>query len=67
MGYPVINVEKIKDQLFRLTQTRFLADPSKVGQGKPSPYGYKWDVFVTYRTSDNSNLTESKWMTTQDR
>ena len=67
MGYPVINVEKVKDRLFRLTQTRFLADPSKQGQGEQSPFEYKWDVFLTYRTSDNPDLVDSKWMMTQDR
>ena len=45
MGYPVINVEKVKERLYRLTQTRFLADPKKAAEGESSPYNYTVSQF----------------------
>ena len=67
MGFPVVTVEQVKEGVFRLRQSRFLLDPSKQGQGDPSPLGsYKWDIFVTYKTSDRPDQVENKWMRTTD-
>ena len=66
MGYPVLTVEKVKDRLYRLTQSRFLANPSKLGQGETSPFGYKWDIYVTYRQSTSPDTVESQWMKMED-
>ena len=66
MGYPVLTVEKVKDRLYRLTQSRFLADPSKLGQGETSPFDYKWDIYVTYRQSTSPDTVESQWMKMED-
>jgi len=66
MGFPLITVEKLKDRVYRLRQSRFLLDPSKAGQGEPSPFDYKWDVFVTYRKSDAPQVVEEVWMHTTD-
>jgi glutamyl aminopeptidase len=38
-GYPVVNVKKVDDTTYRLTQKRFLTDPNNEGRDpEPSPY-----------------------------
>ena len=60
MGYPVINVKKMSDNKYKITQERFLKDRN-ARDTSVSPYSYKWDVPVTWITSNNNN-TELRWL-----
>ena len=60
MGYPVINVKKMSDNKYKITQERFLKDRN-ARDTSVSPYSYKWDVPVTWITSNNNN-TEIRWL-----
>lgn len=60
MGYPVINVKKMSDNKYKITQERFLKDKN-ARDTSVSPYSYKWDVPVTWITSNNNN-TELRWL-----
>jgi len=53
MGFPMLQLEKISDKSYKITQKRYLHD-DKPTIDKDSPYGYKWDVPVTWITHDNS-------------
>ncbi|XP_014271442.2 glutamyl aminopeptidase [Halyomorpha halys] len=50
MGYPLVNVKRDGDSL-TLTQSRFLSNAEATYDPKQSPYGYKWDIPITYITS----------------
>ena len=60
MGYPVLNVKKMSDNRYKITQERFLKDKN-ARDTSVSPFSYKWDVPITWITSDN-NSTELKWL-----
>jgi len=66
MGYPVLTVEKVKDTEWRLTQSRYLLDPSVASQSAPSPYDYKWEIPVTYTTSGDPTSKSQKWLSSTD-
>ena len=55
-------MERVKDRVIRLKQSRYLIDPEKEGQSLRSPYDYKWDVYLTYITNNHPNDVESKWL-----
>jgi len=52
MGYPLLQVIKVSPTRYRVSQTRYLKDQS-ADQGTSSPYGYKWDVPLTWITETN--------------
>ncbi|XP_017084638.2 glutamyl aminopeptidase [Drosophila eugracilis] len=55
MGYPVLNVSKVADGTFQVTQQRFLSNPASYDEApEDSTYGYKWSVPITYVASDGS-------------
>ena len=60
MGYPVLNVKKMSDNKYKITQERFLKDRN-ARDSSVSPYSYKWDVPITWITSD-SNETKLRWL-----
>ena len=60
MGYPVINVKTMSDNKYKITQERFLKDRN-ARDTSVSPYSYKWDVPVTWITSNNNN-TGLRWL-----
>jgi len=60
MGYPVLNVKKMSDNKYKITQERFLKDKN-AKDSSVSPYSYKWDVPITWITSNNNN-TELRWL-----
>jgi len=60
MGYPILQIEKLSDRAgYRVTQERYLTDRSSVGD--PSPYGYRWEIPVTW-ISGGSNETNTRWL-----
>ena len=61
MGYPVVNVQKVKNGRYKLTQKRYLLDPSLADKSEKSPYGYKWDIPITWVTDLNPNDRQLKW------
>ncbi|EDW42337.1 glutamyl aminopeptidase [Drosophila sechellia] len=55
MGYPVLNVSKVADGSFRVTQQRFLSNPASYEEApSDSTYGYKWSVPITWFADDGS-------------
>ena len=59
-------MERVKDRVIRLRQSRYLVDQEKEGKGEPSPYDYKWDVYLTYVTNHHPNDVEDKWLRSND-
>ena len=59
-------VERVKDGIVRVRQSRYLIDSEKEGKGEESPYGYKWDIYLTYKTNSHNNEVKSKWFTSND-
>jgi len=66
MGYPVLQVEKVKPTEWRLMQSRYLLDKSAASRSPPSPYDYKWEVPVTYITSGDPTSKSQKWLSSSD-
>ena len=62
-GFPVIVVDK-SNYGYILKQERFLtsANTSDVA----SPYDYKWEVPISYLTSDNPQIIQRKWLHLDD-
>ena len=62
MGYPVLNLTRLADGRYQVSQERFLTDRSSpAGSSGSSPYDYKWDVPVSWVCS-NTNTTELQWL-----
>merc|ERR1712107_291996 len=66
MGYPVLTVERVKPTEWRLTQERYLLDPSAASKSLSSLYDYKWDVPVTYITSADTTAKSQTWLHSND-
>lgn len=62
MGYPVLQVTRSGTSSYRVQQERYLTDSSLAGQGDTSPYGYRWDVPVTWISEIAPNSTELQWL-----
>lgn len=60
-GFPVVSVKRNGNKL-TLSQKRFLADPNAEYSPDSSPYKYKWEIPITYITSDN-NTASKLWLT----
>ncbi|XP_066993050.2 glutamyl aminopeptidase isoform X2 [Anabrus simplex] len=61
MGFPVITVTVNENGDRVLSQSRFLADPSASKTNDVSPFGYKWEVPITYTTSSSKNVAHT-WL-----
>lgn len=59
-GFPVVLATRNETKL-TLTQQRFLADSNAKYSPDSSPYKYKWEIPITYITSDNN--TNTVWLT----
>jgi len=59
MGYPVLNIKKTDGNQVTVEQQRFLQNPKAVSRSD-SPYNYKWDIPVTYRT--DATPRELTWL-----
>ncbi len=59
-GYPVLNLVKSGNN-YTVSQERFLTDASAV-ETEPSPFNYKWEVPVTYITSDHPENRVQVWL-----
>lgn len=62
MGYPVLTVERVKTTEWRLSQERYLTDPTAKSKSSPSPYDYRWDVPITWITSTDTSAKSQKWL-----
>lgn len=62
MGYPVLQIEKVKPTVYRIIQERYLTDPASSSKSANSPYGYRWEVPVTYITSTDPKNIQQKWL-----
>ncbi len=67
MGYPVLTVERVKPTEWRLMQSRYLLDGSALDSPNDiSPFGYKWEVPITWITSGDPNARNQKWLSAKD-
>lgn len=64
MGFPVLTVAPSHDgSRVQVTQKRFLEDPdanSSSSENTESPFGYSWDIPVTYST-ESDNTVKTAW------
>lgn len=60
-GFPVVSVTRNGTKLI-LSQRRFLADPDTEYSPNSSPYKYKWEIPITYITSNNETI-HKLWFT----
>lgn len=60
-GFPVISVTRNETKL-TLSQQRFLADSNAEYSLDSSPYKYKWEIPITYVTSENKTVN-NLWFT----
>lgn len=60
-GFPVVSAIRNGTKL-TLKQNRFLVDPKAEYLPESSPYRYKWEIPLTYITSDN-NTVHKLWLT----
>jgi len=60
MGYPVVTATRGSNGTLTLGQTRFLSDPDATATDS-SPYGYRWDIPITYITS-RSKAVQRTWL-----
>lgn len=60
-GFPVVLVERNGTKM-TLKQRRFLADPNTEYSLDSSPYKYKWEIPITYITSNNDSV-HKVWFT----
>jgi glutamyl aminopeptidase len=65
-GLPVINVERIGQSSYRLTQKRFLADPDNEGKENDSDYNYRWYIPITYISSADKVTVQREWFKNDD-
>lgn len=59
-GFPMVSVTRNGTKL-TLSQHRFLADPNAEYSLDSSPYKYKWEIPITYITSEN-NTVHKLWL-----
>ena len=64
--YLFFQVERVKPTEWRLSQERYLSDPSAASKSQPSPYNYKWDVPITYITDADTTAKSQTWLRSED-
>ncbi|GFG31124.1 hypothetical protein Cfor_00773 [Coptotermes formosanus] len=64
MGYPVVTATRGLNGTITVEQTRFLSDPDASATDS-SPYGYRWDIPITYITSE-SKAVKRTWLHSGD-
>lgn len=63
-GFPVVIARKTLDG-YNLTQERFLTAGDS-NADEPSPFGYKWDVPISYKSSTAPNVILRTWLHVSD-
>lgn len=65
-GFPVVNVTKVTETEYHLTQNRFFSNPDNANEADSvSEYNYRWHIPITYQTDKNSNST-LEWFKNED-
>lgn len=64
-GFPVVTLTRNGSKL-TLKQQRFLADPNAKYSPESSPYNYKWEIPITYITSNNKTVNKLWFPKDQD-
>lgn len=74
MNYPVVTFTREGQDSVKVTQARYLQDSSAQDPMKyRSPFGYKWDIPVTFTTSQEKNFNKTSadvgwlWRSTPER
>ncbi|VVC33657.1 ERAP1-like C-terminal domain,Aminopeptidase N-type,Peptidase M1, membrane alanine aminopeptidase, N- [Cinara cedri] len=60
-GFPVVSATRDGTKL-TLKQHRFLTDPNAIYSVDSSPFKYKWEIPLTYITSENSAIAHKIWL-----
>ncbi|CAB4062909.1 ENPEP [Lepeophtheirus salmonis] len=64
MGFPLITVSRIKDNMYRCSQSRFLSNPESESLSTSSPYNYKWEIPLTW-INENKEV-QRLWLTPEE-
>ena len=59
-------MERVKPNMIRVRQERYLLDPSAASKSSPSPYKYKWEVPLTWITSTSPKTPKQQWLHRND-
>ena len=59
-------MERLSDTRYRLRQERYLLDSDSKGKDTPSPYGYKWEVPITWISNLNPSAPKQQWLKSTD-
>lgn len=66
-GLPVVNVTRVSNTEYTLTQKRFLSNPANENvQPEDSEFKYRWTIPITYTTDVNPNQTQRAWFQHND-
>lgn len=69
MGYPVVNVEHVAGNKYRLTQKRFLSNPESEREAAArtgeSQFNYRWHIPITWKTNEKSDV-QRDWFRNED-
>ena len=66
MGFPLITVDRVKSTHYKISQSRYLLDPSLDGKGPGSQFGYKWEVPITWISNQEPEKVNQKWLSPND-
>ncbi|XP_055851692.1 glutamyl aminopeptidase-like isoform X2 [Episyrphus balteatus] len=65
-GYPVVDVVKVNQTQYKLTQKRFFSNPEDYNQThSDSEFNYRWTIPITYTTSANP-VVQKTWFNYDD-
>ncbi len=62
----ILQVERVKPDLVRLRQSRYLVNPDLESSSPPSPFDYKWEVPISYISSSSPNVVSKTWLRMHD-
>ncbi|RZF41809.1 hypothetical protein LSTR_LSTR005271 [Laodelphax striatellus] len=65
MGLPVVTITQEGNRL-TMSQSRFLADKNSTFDESESDFKYKWEIPLTYVTSNNPSEVKRTWLHLQD-
>lgn len=64
-GFPVVSLTRNGSEV-TMKQQRFLADPNAKYSAESSPYNYKWEIPITYISSNNKTINKLWFPKDQD-
>ncbi|XP_053945174.1 glutamyl aminopeptidase-like [Anastrepha ludens] len=67
MGFPVVTVEQVTMNTYRLTQKRFFSNPDDYDTVyEDSPYNYTWSIPITFKTNVTADVQRAWFLYDQE-